>query len=104
MNKENKKESHKIHTVAAASAGAVVGAGVAVAAAMALKNPKTREKIMSTIEDVKERTMKEVPAVMHKLDSNKKVLKTARKVEKKAKGSVKKVLKNQSKGARAVIN
>ncbi|MBP7832422.1 MAG: hypothetical protein KA035_01490 [Candidatus Levybacteria bacterium] len=104
MSKQNEKSGGNAKTVAAAGAGAVVGAGVAVAATIALKNPKTRKKILSTLEDMKDRTIKEVPAAIHKLDSNKKALKTAKKVEKKAKSSVKKALKDGAKGSSAVVN
>ncbi len=99
MLQKQKKES-SLHPIMTAAAGAVVGAGVAVAATTALKNPKTREKIMSTLESVKDKTMDKIPQVMRdeKMAEVKKLgKKTQKKIEK-----TKKMVK--SKGAAVVVN
>ncbi len=104
MNKQDKKSGSGIHTVAAASAGAVIGAGVAVAATAVLQNPTARKKIFSTLEEVKEKTMEKMPEALHSIDSKKKISKTVKKVEKKAKKSAKKTIREGAKEAQAVIN
>lgn len=81
-----KKEEHGVNAVAAAGAGAVIGAGIAVAASAALNNPKTRKKIMSAFESVKDSAMEKGAHFMDSKNvktAKKVVTKEAKKVEKK---------------------
>lgn len=55
--KKQNDNKNKIGTIAAGVAGAVVIAGVAVAATMALEDEKTRKKIKNTLVDVKDRVI-----------------------------------------------
>jgi len=61
MADHNKKKPDKrksgIDTVAAAVTGAIVGAGVAVAGAVALKDKKNREKVKQVLNNVKDQAV-----------------------------------------------
>lgn len=60
---ENKKEKDKkggVNPIMAGVTGAVVGAGVAVAASQALKDKKNRDRVKKTLTDVKDQTMEYV--------------------------------------------
>lgn len=97
---QKQKKDNNLNPIMTAAAGAVVGAGVVVAATSALKNPKTREKIMSTLENVKDQAMDKIPQVV----GNKNV-DEAKKVGKKIGKKVEKVKKTaKSKSAPVVIN
>lgn len=90
--KTQKNEKHTgFNKVAAAGAGAVIGAGVAVAATAALKNPKTRAKLMDAFETVKDQAMEKIPHMMHDEKQIAEVKKLGRKVEKKVHKSAAKV-------------
>ncbi len=100
MYKNNKKDRYGVNPIAAAGAGAVIGAGVAVAASAALKNPKARKKIISTLESAKKQAVDKIPhAVNGKKVSS--VKKKALKIEKKA-GKIKRAIK--AKQSPVVVN
>ncbi len=48
------KKQNSVNPVAAAVAGAVVGAGVAIAGAIALKDEKNRKKVQEVLKDAKD--------------------------------------------------
>lgn len=86
-----------VNPVVAAGVGAVVGAGVAVAGAVALKDKKNRDKVRKALTNVKDQAVDYVEDMQRKAQDEK------GKVEKKlAKGKqrVKKVVKAAKKAAR----
>lgn len=100
MTGSNQKKDGGVSPVLAAMTGAIVGAGVAVAGAIALKNKNTREKVKQVFNGVKdqavgyvEKMQKEIEGkkskVEKKLDEGKikvkKIAKLARETTKKAK-------------------
>jgi len=83
-----KKEKKGVNNFVAAITGAVVGAGVAVAGAIALKDKKNRDKVTKVINDVKNQTVGYVEKIQKEISTNKK------KIEKnitKGKAKVKKI-------------
>ncbi len=52
------KKQNGVNPVAAAVAGAVVGAGVAIAGAIALKDEKNRKKVQEVLKDTKDQASK----------------------------------------------
>lgn len=54
---KQKKQNGGVSTMAAAVAGAVVGAGMAVAGAIALSNEKNQEKLKGAFNDAKNKVM-----------------------------------------------
>ena len=79
------------NVIAAGVTGAVVGAGVVAAAAMALKNEKNRKKVNKVIADVKHqatdyiKTLKKDPNVKKGIAKIQEVVKDVKNVGKKAK-------------------
>lgn len=105
LGKTHKNEKHGMSPVAAAGAGAVIGAGVAVAAAAALQNPKTRAKIMDTLDQVKDQAMDRIPKMMHDKKQIAEVKKLGQKLEKKVQkrsAKVKKISASSTKAPAAV--
>lgn len=85
----------KINPLAAGVAGAVVGAGAAVAAVQVLKEEKNRKKIKTVLENAKDQTLEYVKNA-RKSGEIQKDIKKAKQVAKKAKTSAfktKKLLK-----------
>jgi hypothetical protein len=106
MMKVNKKrKSTGTNSVAAAGIGAVIGASVAIAASEALKNPKTKEKVLHTLEIVKNQAIDKIPQVVY--DGKKSVAlkkqgkKTVKKVSKRA-VEIKNAAKNNAKVPTAI--
>lgn len=64
-----KKNSQKINPIAAGVAGAVAGAGMAMAASAAMNDAKTRHKVEKVVSNVK----KQAAAYVKQLDSNKNI-------------------------------
>lgn len=56
-NQDDIKNKPQVSSVAAAVTGAVVGAGVAVAGAVALKDKKNREKVKEVLTNMKDQAM-----------------------------------------------
>lgn len=87
-NKNKDRDKKGISPIMAGVTGAVMGAGVAVAATQALKDKKTRSKLKQTISAVKDQTLSYVenfngsPALKQKSNQIKKAAKTAKKIKK----------------------
>ncbi len=83
---ENKKG---FNPVVAGMAGAVAGAGVAVAATMTLKNPEGRKKVRKVLSNVRDQAMDYVsnmrsqPKVSNGVSKVKKVMRDAKQIKKK---------------------
>ncbi len=71
---------------AAVAAGAVIGAGVAVAATAAMKNEKTRSKIMDAAEKVRSETANRIPQIRKKIEEGKYMDKAEKKLSQVAAG------------------
>lgn len=72
MNKQNTKQTNgSISPVAAAITGAVVGAGMAVAGAMIMKDEKNREKVKDMLDNAKGQATKHLEK-MHNSANGKK--------------------------------
>jgi hypothetical protein len=70
MNNSNDQTS-KINPLVAAVAGAAVGAGLAIAGAMALKDKKTSQKIADVVEDTKAKISKTAGDLQDKAEDKK---------------------------------
>lgn len=93
MNNNDKNNKHiKINPLAAGVAGAVVGAGAAVATAQVLKEEKTRKKIKAVLENAKDQTLEYVKKAS-KSGGMQKDIKKAKKITKKAKNTAVKTKK-----------
>lgn len=84
-----KKTGMSNTALAAAAAGAVIGAGVAVAAAAALKNEKTRGKIMDAAEKVRSEAADRIPQIRKKIEEGKYMDKAEKKLAQVAAGKKK---------------
>lgn len=62
---QKKQEKHK-DNVSLIAAGAVIGAGVAVAATLALKNKKNQEKVKEVLSDVKDHAKESIEKLKKK--------------------------------------
>lgn len=93
---KEKKSAISGGVAVAAAAGAVIGAGVAVAATAALKNEKTRGKIMDAAEKVRSEAADRIPQIRKKIEDGKFMDKAEKKLaqvaasKKKSRSSVKK--------------
>lgn len=71
--KQNKPDAG-INPLVAGVAGAVVGAGIAVAGAMALKNEKNRAKVMGTLNNVKDQALNLVEDIQNQAGDKKEIV------------------------------
>ncbi|MBP6913345.1 MAG: hypothetical protein KBC00_01920 [Candidatus Levybacteria bacterium] len=83
MIKERKRKSNGTNSVAAAGIGAVIGASVAIAASEALKNPKTKEKVIHTLEIVKNQAIDKIPQAVYEGKKNAELKKLGKNITKK---------------------
>lgn len=88
----------KISPLAVATTGAVVGAGMAVAGAMALRNKKTRDKVKKFLNKAKNEAGIYIKKVKEVTDTNKekieqKIVEGKKKIKKKLKKPAKKAEK-----------
>lgn len=68
----NKKETKKNSAAGAGIAGAIIGAGIAIAATKALSDKKTREKLKKTADEVKGKVAKAIEDVKKRSAETKK--------------------------------
>lgn len=86
---KDKQEEHKgVNPVAAGTAGAVIGAGLAVAATAAFKNEKTRDKMKEVFDNVKDRAMDKMSHMNMPVEADK-AKREMKKVSKTVKGKTK---------------
>lgn len=98
MTDEDKKEQKNVNPIGVAVTGAVVGAGIAVAGAVALQNKDNRKKVKQALGDIKDRAVDYMHNMQEKAEDKKEQLTDKfTGVEKKAKSSVKKVKKSAAK-------
>ncbi len=84
MFSNDKKKDNSINPIASAVTGAVVGAGVAIAAAQALKNENAKKKVKEVVTAAKDQAVEYINS--HKDDVN----------LEEGKDKLKKVIKNKS--------
>lgn len=86
-----KHKTGSVNPVVVGATGAVIGAGIAVAATQALKSEKTRKKIKSTIRAAKDRAMEQMPQMRSRIQADilklnhKKINKTVKAIKKNGK-------------------
>lgn len=68
--KKQDERNSGVNSVAAAVTGAFVGAGVAVAATLALKNEKNQKKVKAVLSDIKEHAEEAIEKLKKKPDYN----------------------------------
>jgi len=73
MSNQKKLDKNKggINPVVAAVTGAVVGAGIAVAGAVALKDEKNRNKVKKAFSDVKDQAAGDIEDIQNKAEDKK---------------------------------
>lgn len=77
-NKQNEKNKG-VNPVAAGAAGAVIGAGIAVAATAALRDEKTRKKLQKTLMNAKDQAIDRIPKLRQHADQLQDSLKDVKK-------------------------
>jgi hypothetical protein len=85
--KKQDKPNEGINPIVVGVAGAVVGAGIAVAGAMALKDDKNRAKVMGALKNVKDQALDIVDGMQNQVEDKKEIVE----------GKVKKALKTTKK-------
>lgn len=90
IRKNMKNEKSGASSFVTAGIGAAVGAGVAVAA-VALKNPNTKEKMVNTFDDLKNQVLNKIPPLVHEGKKNVGMRRLGKDVKKKVNKKVSKI-------------
>ena len=100
MSNQNKQNDDKggINPVVAVITGAVIGAGVAVAGSVALKNEKNRNKVKDVINSAKNQAVSYMDGMQNKAED--KIIKEEKKLAESKKNVEKKSLKSSEKLAK----